>query len=48
MGDILQGKVVVVTGGSGGIRRAIAIGAAQLGAKVTTGPHGDRPRDGAA
>ena len=34
MSDILTGRVVVVTGASSGIGRAIAIGAAQHGAKA--------------
>jgi NAD(P)-dependent dehydrogenase (short-subunit alcohol dehydrogenase family) len=47
MSDILQGKVVVVTGASSGIGRAIAVGAAQHGAKaVIVADISETPREG--
>jgi L-rhamnose 1-dehydrogenase len=47
MSDILNGKVVVVTGASSGIGRAIAIGAAQHGAKaVIVSDVTETPREG--
>jgi L-rhamnose 1-dehydrogenase len=47
MSDILQGKVVVVTGASSGIGRAIAVGAAQHGAKaVIVADLSETPREG--
>jgi L-rhamnose 1-dehydrogenase len=47
MSDILQGKVVVVTGASSGIGRAIAVRAAQHGAKaVFVGDLDETPREG--
>jgi NAD(P)-dependent dehydrogenase (short-subunit alcohol dehydrogenase family) len=47
MSDILKGKVVVVTGASSGIGRAIAIGAAQHGAKaVIVSDVTEEPREG--
>ncbi|MFE2088601.1 SDR family NAD(P)-dependent oxidoreductase [Streptomyces sp. NPDC059460] len=49
MSDILQGKVVVVTGASSGIGRAIAVGAAAHGAKaVIVADLGETPREGGA
>ncbi|QDW37887.1 SDR family oxidoreductase [Bradyrhizobium sp. KBS0727] len=47
MSDILNGKVVVVTGASSGIGRAIAIGAARHGAKaVIVSDVTETPREG--
>jgi L-rhamnose 1-dehydrogenase len=47
MSNILKGKVVVVTGASSGIGRAIAIGAAQHGAKaVIVSDVTETPREG--
>jgi L-rhamnose 1-dehydrogenase len=47
MSDILQGKVVVVTGASSGIGRAIAVGAAVHGAKaVIVADISETPREG--
>jgi L-rhamnose 1-dehydrogenase len=47
MSDILKGKVVVVTGAASGIGRAIAIGAAQHGAKaVIVSDITETPREG--
>src|ERR1700748_64012 len=47
MSDILQGKVVVVTGAASGIGRAVAISAAQHGARaVIVSDIGDTPREG--
>ena len=47
MSNILQGKVVVVTGAASGIGRAVAIGAAQHGARaVIVSDIGDTPREG--
>ncbi|MCX4910848.1 SDR family NAD(P)-dependent oxidoreductase [Streptomyces sp. NBC_00878] len=44
---ILEGKVVVVTGASSGIGRAVAIGAAQHGARaVIAADLGETPREG--
>jgi len=44
MGDLLKGKVVVVTGGNKGLGRAMAVAAAAEGAKVVIG--GRTERDG--
>lgn len=47
MSDILTGKVVLVTGGSSGIGRAVAIGAARHGAKaVVISDIDENPREG--
>ncbi|MDR7098958.1 NAD(P)-dependent dehydrogenase (short-subunit alcohol dehydrogenase family) [Lysobacter niabensis] len=47
MSDLLSGKVVVVTGAASGIGRAIAIGAAQHGAKaVVVSDVVEAPREG--
>src|SRR6266849_1204509 len=47
MTDILNGKVVVVTGAASGIGRAIAIGAARHGAKaVVVADITETPREG--
>ncbi|NDZ17474.1 3-ketoacyl-ACP reductase [Variovorax sp. WS11] len=47
MSDILKGKVVVVTGAASGIGRAIAIGAAQHGAKaLIVSDISETPREG--
>ena len=47
MSNLLQGKVVVVTGASSGIGRAIAIGAARHGAKaVLVSDVTETPREG--
>jgi len=47
MSDILQGKTVVVTGASSGIGRAIAVSAAEHGAKaVVTADIRETPREG--
>ncbi|SDR05957.1 SDR family oxidoreductase [Pseudoxanthomonas sp. CF125] len=49
MSDLLSGKVVVVTGAASGIGRAIAIGAAQHGAKaVIVSDVVEIPREGGA
>lgn len=49
MSDLLSGKVVVVTGAASGIGRAIAVGAAQHGAKaVIVSDVVEAPREGGA
>jgi NAD(P)-dependent dehydrogenase (short-subunit alcohol dehydrogenase family) len=40
MAGFLQGKVVAVTGGGGGIGRAVALAAAEEGAKILVGDYG--------
>ena len=45
MAGFLEGKVVAVTGGGGGIGRAVALAAAAEGAKVLVADYGVRSEE---